>query len=141
MALDENKRKSPYHGVFLASFLMVLVPVVCYIVFRALLFNGQTHVTDEMNEASAKALGFGIGFLFHMACIIAGVLEESFKIVVHRVVEFFDNLKFSFKLACNCYADDIRENGVAFWIMFGVMVVNFCIFWSGLKVVIAPYLG
>lgn len=141
MALDENKRKSPYHGVFIAIIFMIVVPVVCYVVFRALLFHNQTHIAKDINESSAKALGFGIGVLFHLSCIIAGVLEPSFKIVIRRVGEFFENLKFSFKLACNCYADDVRENGVAFWLMFGVMVANFCIFWSGFKVLLAQWLG
>ena len=139
MAIGENKNKSPYHGVPVACFFMVLVPVLMYIIMRALLFENQPAMGKELNEASARVLGLGIGVLFHMGCLIAGVLKDSFKIVVNRVAEFFDNLKYSFKLACRCYFDQLRDGGIAFWIMLGIMIANFCIFFSALKQALALF--
>ena len=140
MAIGEHKNKSPYHGVPIACFFMIAVPVVTYIVIRALLFELQAEMGKDVNEMTARVLGLGIGVLFHLGCIIAGVLKDSFKIVVNRVVEFFDNLKFSFKLACKCYIDQLRDGGIAFWIMFGIMVVNFCVCFSALKYALAEFL-
>lgn len=133
MAIGEHKNKSPYHGVGVTCFFMIAVPVIAYIAMHAALFEWQPEVSAELNEASARAIGFGVGVFFHLGCIIAGVLKDSLKIVVGRVVEFFDNLKFSFKLAWKCYIDQLRDGGVAFWIMFGIMVVNFCVCSSSLK--------
>ena len=141
MAIGEHKRKSPYHGIVLTSFFMIAVPVGLYFLMRAILFKNQVEISAELNEASAKTIGLGVGFLFHMSLIIAGILEESFRVVIRRVIGFFDDLKFSFKIAWGCYVDDIRENGVAFWILFAIMVVNFCFFWSGLRFIIEYYLN
>ena len=140
MAIGEHKNKSPYHGVGLACFFMIAIPVVMYIIIRSLLFELQPTMGKEVNEMSARVLGLGIGVVFHLGCIIAGVLKDSFKIVVNRVVDFFDNLKFSFKLAWKCYVDQLRDGGIAFWIMFGIMVVNFCVFCSALKYAIVNFL-
>ena len=136
MAIGENKNKSPYHGVPLTAFFMILVPIAAYIFMRIVVFKYQAWEQEEINEATAKTLGFGIGLLFHMSLVIAGILKESFLVVVRRVVGFFQDLKFSFKIAWNCYVENIREFGVAFWILFGLIIVHFCLFWSGLSVVI-----
>lgn len=139
MAIGEHKNKSPYHGVAIACFFMILVPVVMYLIMRALLFELQPASGRELNEASARVLGLGIGVIFHLGCIIGGVLKDSFKIVANRVIEFFDNLKFSFKLAWKCYIEQLRDGGIAFWIMLGIMVTNFCVFFSALKYALAHF--
>jgi hypothetical protein len=139
MAIGENKNKSPYHGVPLTAFFMVLVPVVAYIFMRIVVFKYQSWEKEEINEATAKTLGFGIGLLFHMSLVIAGILKESFVVVVRRVVGFFQDLKFSFKIAWNCYVENIREFGMAFWILFTLIVVNACFLWSGISTVIQYY--
>ena len=139
MAIGEHKNKSPYHGVAIACFFMILVPVVMYLIMRTLLFELQPASGRELNEASARVLGLGIGVIFHLGCIIGGVLKDSFKIVVNRVIEFFDNLKFSFKLAWKCYIEQLRDGGIAFWIMLGIMVTNFCVCFSALKYALAHF--
>lgn len=136
MAIGEHKNKSPYHGVPVVCFFMIAVPITLYFIFKGIFFNSQTMHSDQLNEATARTVGFGIGVLFHLSLIVCGVLHESFLAVVNRVAEFFDNWKISFKFACSCYGDQIREGGVAFWILFGVMVANFFVFWSGLKIVL-----
>lgn len=139
MAIGENKNKSPYHGVPLTAFLMIAVPVSVYILMRVLLSTYQPSEPAEINEASARTLGFGIGLAFDLSLMIAGILKESFLVVVRRVVGFFQDLKFSFKIAWNCYVENIREFGAAFWILFGLMVANVCLFASGLSDVIQYY--
>lgn len=140
MAIGEHKNKSPYHGVFVASFFMIALPIAFYFLFRWVFFKTQTAQTPELNEATAKIVGFGIGVLFHISLAIVGVFNESLKIVKLRVAEFFENLHISFKFAWECYIEDIRENGVAFWILFGIVVVNICFFASGLSTVLQLYL-
>lgn len=140
MAIGEHKNKSPYHGIFVICFFLIVVPVALYFLFRAIFSVTQTDFPAELNEATARTVAFGVGFLFHLACIIAGALKDSFRLAVMRVADFFENWKVSFKLACSCYVDDIKENGIAFWIMFAIMIANFCVFVSGLKLVLAYFL-
>ncbi len=136
MAISEQKEKSPYHGILIACIVLALVPLVLYGIVRVAIFQYQTQFSDELNEASSKLFGFGTGMLFHLSCIIAGALKEPFAIVVNRVKDFFSNLKFSFKVAWTCYKFDIQSNGVAFWIIFAVMIANVCLFIDGLATII-----
>ena len=139
MAIGEHKRKSPYHGIWIVSILMMVVPVCAYILMHVAIFKWQPKVSAELNEASAKVLGFGIGLLFHLGLVISGIFGESFRVVLSRVKGFFEDLKFSFKIAWQCYVEHIREHGVAFWIVFVIMCVNFCFFWSGMSYMITYY--
>ncbi len=132
MAIGENKNKSPYHGIWLAMTLMILVPIVFYLIIRWLVFTYQWKFSAEINEATAKTFGFGLGIVFHMACIIGGVLKEPFQAVTFRIKEFFSDLQFSFKFALRSYWHNIREGGVAFWLLFVVMAGNFALFLNGL---------
>jgi hypothetical protein len=36
--------------------------------------------------------------------------------------------------------DQVREGGVVFWIFFVIIIANFCVFWSGLQIVLAQLL-
>ncbi|MBR2985018.1 MAG: hypothetical protein IKC58_00250 [Clostridia bacterium] len=141
MAIGEHKEQSPYHGVFVASFFMILVPVLLYLLINGAINLWKPSTPIEERIATAKTIGCGAGFLFHVTLIIVGVLKDPFNAVVNRICNFFDNLKFNFKLAWSCYCEEVRETGIAFWILIVIMIVNFVVFWSGAKVFILDFFG
>ncbi|MBO5867184.1 MAG: hypothetical protein J6Q55_03960 [Clostridia bacterium] len=139
MAIGEHKERSPYHGVFVAAFFMVLVPILLFLLINGSIKLWQPHTAVEERIATAKMFGLGTGFLFHITLMLVGVMKEPFRAVVRRIANFFENLKFNFKLAWTCYVDEVKETGVAFWIFFAIIVVNFCFFWSGAKIFILEF--
>ena len=141
MAIGEHKNQSPYHGVFVAGAFMLVVPVVLFFLVKGAIAIWKPSMDPEEIIATAKTFGLGMGFLFHISLVFAGVIKEPFRAVVNRVANFFENLKFNFKLAWNCYVDEVRETGLAFWIFLAIIVVNFCFFWSGAKFFILDFFG
>ena len=141
MAIGEHKRKSPYHGIWIVCIFMIAIPVGLYFLFRVAFVNSHAHQTFELNEAVARAIAFGVGLLFHLSLVIAGVFENSLGVVINRIVDFFENCKISFKLACSCYVDHVKEYGLVFWILLSIMVADFCLFWSGFRVILEQLLG
>lgn len=141
MAIGEHKEKSPYHGVFVASFFMILVPILLYLLISGAinLLKPATPVAERV--ATAKMIGCGSGFLFHLTLIIVGVMKDAFRAVINRICNFFENLKFNFKLAWTCYWEEVKETGVAFWIFLVIMIVNFVVFWSGARIFILDFFG
>ncbi len=141
MAIGEHKNQSPYHGIFVTCLVLIAVPIVFYLLVRGAIFTYQTQFSDEMNNAASRFFGFGLGMLFHISCLIAGILAKPFSAVVFRVKEFFSDLKISPKIAFACYWYNVKERGVAFWILFAVIIVNFCLFLSGLVPCLEIYFG
>lgn len=124
MEPDNGLKKSPYKGIFLLIFLLIIVPVVLSFLFYKILNSFQPYGEKGINLYSAIFLGYGVGFLFQMACVIAGLFKGSFKVVVKRVVGFFDNVRYSFKMAVKLYIDDVKEDGLVFWIMFFIILAT-----------------
>ena len=141
MAIGEHKNQSPYHGVFVAGVFMIVVPVLLFFLVKGAIAIWKPTTPPEESTAIAKMFGLGVGFLFHLSLVLAGVMKNPFRAVVNRVVNFFDNLKFNFKLAWGCDVDEVRETGLAFWIFLAIIVVNFCFFWSGAKFFILDFFG
>ena len=80
--------------------------------------------SKELNDASARFLGFGIGSLFHITCFVVGVFKNSFLVVKKRIIDFKDNLPISFKFAVKCYLEDMKNDGIAF--LVEMACVGFC---------------
>ena len=118
-----GKEQSPYHGIVVSSILLIGVPSLIFVFVYHLLSNYQNFERD-FNLYSALVIGYGLGLLFQLSCIVAGLGKGTFSIVVRRVVEFFSNLTISVKFALKCYFVDIKENGFVFWIYF--IIVGLC---------------
>ena len=71
--------------------------------------------------------GVGCGFLFQMGCVIAGLFKGTFKVVVARVKEFFSNLSVNFKFAIKYYWENIKSEGIVFWIYFLIIGSTFAV--------------
>ena len=52
-------------------------------------------------------------------------MKGTFKVVINRVKNFFSNLTINFKFAIKYYWDDIKTEGVVFWIYFLIVGTTF----------------
>lgn len=112
---NENGGKSPYHGAFLSLFLLITVPLV-FVIVLSLVLTGFRGSSKNINLMSARAIGFGLGTLFHLGCITCGMFGDSFKVVIKRIIGFFSDLRVSIGTAFHGYLWSIKHHGVTFWI-------------------------
>lgn len=127
-----DKYQSPYRGFWVIMLLLILIPLGLYALMRVL-FAEYSPFGTRLDEASARALGCGLGFLVHLSFLISGVLSASWQAVKYRVSEFFENLVVGVGYAFKTYLEDMRDDGVTFILAFSVMVVNFLIALDGLQ--------
>ncbi len=118
---DEGKQHSPYRGVPVIAFLMVVFPIVFTVIFYLCIKRFQ-NFSDELNWASARALGLGMGCILYLACAVSGVYREPFSAMVDRLKDFFGNLSVSFRLACKIYWEDVKSEGVVF-LIYAVIII------------------
>ena len=78
-------------------------------------------MSDIQTLYSSLAFGFGVGFLFQFSCVIAGLFKGTLKVVLKRLKEFFSNLSISVKFAYKYYFENIKEEGIVFWIFFTII--------------------
>lgn len=117
----KSKNKVLYRGFTFECFLLVVVPVVLYIAFL-IIFGAYFPERKVMNEISARVIGFGLGSVYHMACIVAGVFRESWAAVKTRVGNFFENAEISLKIAFHGYLDDLKTESLEFWAYMAIVV-------------------
>ena len=110
--MDYEIPKRKKGALLVEAIMLLLFPIVCYLIIRGAIMKYQ-NFSKELNEASARALGFGIGFLFHVTCFVVGIFKNSILVVKKRMTEFKDNLPISFKFAIKCYLEDIKNDGIA----------------------------
>ena len=122
--MNDYKDESPYKGVPIICLVLIGVPLVFYGIVRVIIFKFQPQFGEELNQATAVAFGFGVGVLFHLACIIAGLMLEPLVAVITRVREFFSNLPISASLAFTVYFKDLKDGGVVFWIYLLIFAAN-----------------
>lgn len=117
-----GKNKSPYYGVWQTCLLLIIVPIALFagIYF---IFEKYQNYSKIINCYGAMGIGFGVGSLFHISCIIAGLFKGLFSIVINRIAEFFSNLSISFKFAFKLYIEDLKTNGMVFWIYFVIVLL------------------
>lgn len=119
----DGKNISPYKGFWQCCLILIIVPFIPFGIFYAA-FAKFSSFSSEMNLYSALGLGFGVGFLFHLSCVLAGLFKGTFKVVVNRIATFLSDLRTSKKLAIMVYKDDLRENGMVFWPYFFIIISN-----------------
>ncbi len=116
---------SPYRGIVLHIFALVFPSVIMTWMFHAVIERWQPQFSAELNWASAKALGCGIGVIFHLSLFLFNQFWEPFGAVKNRVRDFFENLSISPKMAFSSYIQDIKDHGIVFWIYFAIISANF----------------
>ena len=120
---NEYKRQSPYRGFFIIMVLLILPPMICWGLADAILDKFSTW-PDALDDATAKALGCGLGFLFHMICVLCGVLTDGWQALKYRIGEFYENLTVGVGYAFSSYWEDMRTDGVTFIIYGSVILIN-----------------
>lgn len=134
--MNDGVKKNPYKGIIIICILLIAVPIGLYFLFKEVIFSNQGQYSSYLNNASAICLGFGVGFIFQMSCVIGGLFRGSFSVVVKRVFNFFADLTISFKYAIRMYWDDIVENGVVFWIILPIILATLGVtLYYGLEVI------
>ena len=127
--MEENGTKySPYRGVFLTSFFLIIAPL--FFCFTIDIFMGNDTTIENL---TIFVFGFAMGILFDLGCIIAGLMKGTFDVVKERVKTFFEDLIISIRFALESYFNDIKENGIVFWIYLSIMVATVWLFILGLQ--------
>lgn len=116
----EGKNKSPYYGVWQTALLLTAAPFLMTLFFKAI-FDKYSKMTDPQILFSAMAFGCGVAFMFQLTCIIAGLFKGTLTVVIKRLKEFFGNLSISAKFAFKYYFENIKEEGIVFWIFFVII--------------------
>jgi len=121
--LQDHKTYSPYHGVWAVVLMLSIVPIALTWVIGLVLAVYQPHMS-ALNTASARFVGCGLGSIFHLACIIGGLLRDSFHTLCFRISEFFANLACSVSFAFQSYWDDMKQDGVVFDIYLLIILLT-----------------
>lgn len=133
---NEYKQQSPYRGMWVVLLLLIVPPIVFYALVSGVM-EKYSHYSDALDSASARAFGCGVGTLFHLSCIISGVLTPGWRALKYRIGEFFENLVGGLGFALSSYWDDMRTDGVTFIIYMPIIVVNAVIAVDGILDAIA----
>ncbi len=121
MSKNEN---SPYKGQLLTVLFLVGPPLILFLMFYAVFTTWQPRYSNELHLASAKMFGCGVGSLFHCCYWITGAFKKERRIVVDRLKELFADLPVSIKMAFTWYWDDLKTNGITYWIDVGIILLN-----------------
>lgn len=119
----QGKEKSPYYGVVQSSILLAFAPIFSYFLFYLILYKFFPRGDLEMRYACV-ALGGLIASLFQLSCALAGLFKGIFKVVVNRVKELLENLSISFKFAMKYYWENVKSEGIVFWIYFNIILLT-----------------
>lgn len=133
---NEYKHQSPYRGCWVILLFLILVPAGLYALVNAVLMEYSPY-SDALDAATAKALGCGFGFLFHVICMLSGVLTAGWEAVKYRLGEFAENLIVGFRYAVASYWEDICTDGVTFIMYFSIILVNVYFMIQGIREAIA----
>lgn len=118
----QGKNKSPYYGIWQSSLLLIAVPIIMFFFFKSVLKNNIAD-SQQLNYASLFFSG-AVASLFQLSCVVAGLFKGTFKVVIERMKELFGNLTISFKFAMKHYWENIKAEGIVFWIFFVIMVTT-----------------
>ena len=80
----------------------------------------------KVNGLLCLFYGFGFGsavnFLFTLSYCVAGGLKNSYEIVVCRWKNFFESLKISFSYAVDEFIQNIKDEGMIFWVYVLIII-------------------
>lgn len=120
---DENKVQSPYRGFWVILLCLIGVPLATYFTVQGAV-DMWSPFSARVNALTGRALGFGVGSLFHLTCLIGGLLKEPFRAVLYRLGEFKENLRVSVGFAFACYWDDMKSDGVV--LLICLVIIGAC---------------
>ena len=90
--MDSEDKNQPYKGLWIFIIMMSVPSALLTLLFYAVISLYQREYGFELNFASAKILGCGVGMLYHISCMILGVFTKDFLAVAERLKEFVLNI-------------------------------------------------
>ena len=120
---SDSKYYSPYHGVWAQLLVLILVPLGFFALVHVGFSFYQPHY-GKLNLLSAKAIGCGLGVLFHLSCAIVGVFTPGWRAVKYRIREFFENLVIGLGYSIESYWEDMKSDGVVFLLQMPIVGLN-----------------
>ena len=132
-----KSKKTPYEGMWIFIPMMVIPSIVMTAVFYAVISYRQPQFGAELNWATAKIFGCGIGIMYHFSCWLTNVFTEDYLAMKARLQEFGENIVVSANLAFKCYWEDVKSLGLAFWIDVGIIGLNIGVFVDAVRDYIA----
>ena len=93
--------------------ILICVPLVFWFIISTLLNHYQPHFA-RVNPDSARCLGCLLGSIFHMSCLLGGLLRNPWRAFRYRIKEFFANLPCGLPFALSCYWEDMKTEGALF---------------------------
>ena len=132
-----GKEKKPYNGMGIICIILTVLPVAIFILFYNVIMRWQPNQPYELNLASAKALGFGVGLMLQACFALSGAFQESKQAVKDRMSEFRDNASLSLGFAIKNYLKDMKEYGIAYLVYMVLIIVTAILTIDGLVTAIA----
>lgn len=132
-----GKEKNPNNGMAVICIILTVLPVAIFILFYNVIMKLQPKQPYELNLASAKVLGFGVGLMLQACFALSGAFQESKQAVKDRMSEFRDNVSLSLGFAIKNYLKDMKEYGIAYLIYMVLIIVTAILTIDGLLTAIA----
>ena len=118
-----NERKTPYRGVWVILLFLFGVPLIAYGIIGGAISRFE-HISAEMTYWETMVFTGLVGTAVSVIVALCGGLREYFPAVRNRIKDLFENLAISVGDAVRWYFEDLREYGIAFWIVLGAMLLN-----------------
>ena len=131
--MHHQEQHSPYRGFFVTCLILIGMPLIFYVLVHTWFGMQKSGANLSINKTGAEAIGFGLGTIFHLSCLVAGAFSEPYTLLKRRILDFRDNLEVSFPLAVKCYLQDMRDDGVTFTVYFVIMVICFVLALNGVR--------
>lgn len=125
--MDSNKKYSPYHGCWVIFLMLICIPLAFYFIISVLINHYQPHFA-QVNPASARCLGCLLGSIFHLSCLIGGLLRDPWRAFCYRVKEFFANLSCGLSFALSCYWEDMKTDGAL--LLPYLAIIGVCLYFA-----------
>lgn len=127
--LTNDEEFRPYKGVAVVCVILLLVPILVFLLCLGLL--RVERFSEELRLYEALFFGGLVGTVLCLSFTLSGGLKKAFRVVKERAKEYFQNLPISLKFAGECYRDNLKENGIAYWCYFICIVLNVCMMLYG----------
>ena len=125
MGFKTNKEFKPYSGLWVYPVILIAVPAVLYFFFYLVLSNsGVRSISDPSHDAFLiSAL---VSMMFCVLTVLGGALTWPFLLIVKRVSEFVRDVfsGMSVKSAFSWYVYNVKEDGLAFWVILASLSLD-----------------
>ena len=117
-----NPKVTVKHEIGTCALLAVSTFLFSLLIYAA--FSSFSRGPEETNIYYGFGFGCATSFVFMLAFIVAGGLKNSYEIVVSRWMDFFESLQISFKFAISEFFENIKDDGMVFWLYILIMIIQ-----------------